>query len=454
MLFKGKNRIRYNYSRFGYTRGNGTVWHGGIDIEGVDDKTIHMPYYNGKSISGQVVTARIVTDHSNLTWQWGYYVCVKLDLNQTPDIVNYLYFCHNSKNLVSVGQKVKSGDALAIMGNTGNAAEANPPFEHCHFEVRQTATGIGLDPTAYAGFPNEVGTYENTKEPSEPATKEIKGIDVSKYQGNIDWNKVKEDGVEFAMLRLASSNNSGLYIDNTFEQNYNGAKSVGIPVGAYIYSYATTEQEQNKELTFALEALKGKTLEYPLALDIEDASLTKIGKTVLSSLVLRGLTIIDQKGYIPMLYTYTNYAKTYLDMTKFADHDLWIADYRGYNGYGACDMWQYASNGSVNGISGAVDMNICYKEYVKQETNPPSKPEQEEKPEESTPVSNLQELTIGPMSEENKEEFLEIIKNLLLNYSSKTTLKISPVSSGDAMKLWSKAKELGVTYQSKYIKEE
>ena len=276
----------------------------------------------------------------------------------------------------------------------------------------------------------------------------------SKYQGNIDWNKVKEAGVEFAMLRLASSNNSGLYIDNTFEQNYNGAKAVGIPVGAYIYSYATTEQEQNEELTFALEALKDKTLDYPLALDIEDASLTKIGKTALSNLVLRGLTIIDQKGYIPMLYTYTNYSKTYLDMTKFADYDLWIADYRGYNGYGACDMWQYASDGFVSGISGAVDMNICYKEYVKQNVETPDKPEQEDKPEEEISVSNLQKLVIGPMTEEKAKEFLEIINNLFLNYSSETTLKISPVSSGDAMKLWAKAKELEVSYQSEYIKEE
>ena len=63
-------------------------------------------------------------------------MCVELDAGQTPDAVNYLYFCHNARNLVSVGQRVKSGDALAVMGNTGNAALASPPFAHCHFEVR------------------------------------------------------------------------------------------------------------------------------------------------------------------------------------------------------------------------------------------------------------------------------------------------------------------------------
>ena len=159
MLFEGRNRVRYGYSRYGWTRNNGKTWHGGIDVEGLDNITIRMPGYNGKSISGKVITARIVTNHSNLTWEWGYYVCVQLDAAQTPDAINYLYFCHCAKLLVKVGQQVKTGDALAIMGNTGNAALASPPFAHCHFEVRAKATGRGLDPTAYAGLTNAAGTY-------------------------------------------------------------------------------------------------------------------------------------------------------------------------------------------------------------------------------------------------------------------------------------------------------
>ncbi len=166
-LFKGRMQMPYYYSCFGYTRGNGKTWHGGQDVVGLDSDTLLMPDYDGKSISGTVVTARKVDKSTgNLTWEWGWYVCVKLDDNQTPDAVNYLYFCHNSKNLVSVGQKVKSGDALAIMGNSGNAAEANPPIKHCHLEVRATATGKGLDPTHYSGCANRVGIYgENPVKP-------------------------------------------------------------------------------------------------------------------------------------------------------------------------------------------------------------------------------------------------------------------------------------------------
>ena len=121
-IFCGRVQLAYDYGRFGWTRGGGKVWHGGVDLIGVDDRTIRMPYYNGKKITGTVTRARIVTDKSNKTWEWGWYVCVRLDANQTPDAVNYLYFCHCASLLVRVGQRVASGDALAGMGRTGNAA--------------------------------------------------------------------------------------------------------------------------------------------------------------------------------------------------------------------------------------------------------------------------------------------------------------------------------------------
>ena len=115
-IFKGRVRVRDGYSRWGYTRNNGKGWHGGSDEEGLDSTTILMPDYKGKSISGRVITARKVDKSTgSKTWEWGWYVCVELDAGQTPDAVNYLYFCHNARNLVSVGQRVKSGDALAVI---------------------------------------------------------------------------------------------------------------------------------------------------------------------------------------------------------------------------------------------------------------------------------------------------------------------------------------------------
>ena len=100
-IFKGRVRVRYGYSRWGYTRNNGKGWHGGSDEEGLDSTTIRMPDYKGKSISGRVVTARKVDRSTgSKTWEWGWYVCVELDAGQTPDAVNYLYFCHNARKNV------------------------------------------------------------------------------------------------------------------------------------------------------------------------------------------------------------------------------------------------------------------------------------------------------------------------------------------------------------------
>ena len=79
-IFAGRTRIAYHYACFGFTRGGGHVWHGGLDLVGLDDTTVRMPYYKGKQITGRVTRARIVTDRQNRTWEWGWYVCVQLDL--------------------------------------------------------------------------------------------------------------------------------------------------------------------------------------------------------------------------------------------------------------------------------------------------------------------------------------------------------------------------------------
>lgn len=197
MLYTGRNLVKYDYSRYGYTRGGGKTWHGGLDIGGLDDVNIRMPGYNGKSISGTVVTARIVTDKSNKTWEWGWYVCVKLDANQTPDAVNYLYFCHCSKLLVKVGQKVKTGDVLAIVGQTGNAAGT---WTHCHLEVRATATGKGLDPTAYAGIPNKAGTYGEAPAPAAAKLQTITIGPVSQGDADAVYTVCKQRGLTDAGL--------------------------------------------------------------------------------------------------------------------------------------------------------------------------------------------------------------------------------------------------------------
>ena len=199
------------------------------------------------------------------------------------------------------------------------------------------------------------------------ATK-IKGIDVSRYQGNIDWQKVKNAGIKFAMLKTVSTNNSefgGLYIDPYFERNYAECKRLGIPVGVYYYTYAQTKEYADKELALFKKAIAGKQFEYPLVVDVEDNLLKPISKAALTDLVEYAVKTIESWGCYAMVYTYLSYSNTELDMDRLAKYDLWIAHYSSVCGYKkAHGMWQYSSSGKVNGVSGDCDMNYAYKDYA------------------------------------------------------------------------------------------
>lgn len=281
-------------------------------------------------------------------------------------------YAHLSKICVKKGEKVKEGQVIGYSGATGNVQGA-----HLHFEVRWN--GSRRNPLCWldddftkadsavrlwaSSSEHSVVVPAADKKPAATTNVKLKGIDVSKYQCNIDWAKVADDGVQFAMIRAVSTNNSGIYVDPYFEKNYAGAKAAGIPVGAYFYTYATDEEQQNEELSVLLKAFEGKIFEYPIAVDVEDKSLAAIGKDRITALTKRAMDVLCQKGYLPMLYTYTNFTPN-LDMNTFADYDVWIADYRGACGYsGHYDMWQYSSSGAVNGISGRVDMNWAYKDF-------------------------------------------------------------------------------------------
>ena len=197
------------------------------------------------------------------------------------------------------------------------------------------------------------------------ATK-IKGIDVSRYQGNIDWEKVKADGVKFAILKTVSTNKSfgGIYIDPYFERNYAECKRLGIPVGVYYYTYAQNRATADAELAMFKKAVAGKTFEYPLIVDVEDNLLKPISKAALTDLIEYAVKTIESWGCYAMVYTYLSYSNTELDMDRLAKYDLWIAHYSSVCGYKkAHGMWQYSSKGSVKGVSGNCDMNWAYKNY-------------------------------------------------------------------------------------------
>ena len=189
-------------------------------------------------------------------------------------------------------------------------------------------------------------------------------IDVSRYQGNIDWNQIVGN-VGGAMLKTVSTNKSfgGIYIDQMFERNYAECKRLGIPVGAYYYTYAQDAAAVQAELAKLREALAGKTFNLPIAVDVEDNKLKPLSADALTDLVIAAADAIESWGLYAMVYTYTYYSQTELNMDRLAAYDLWIADYRGTRPTRKHGMWQYTSKGSLPGISGNVDKNHVYKDY-------------------------------------------------------------------------------------------
>ena len=191
------------------------------------------------------------------------------------------------------------------------------------------------------------------------------GIDVSQYQGLINWPAVAASGKKFAMIRALGN---GVSVDPFFYQNVRGAKNAGLKVGVYYYTYAINEAEVRGEIEIVRNAMallekEGYRFDYPIAVDIESNKyVNKLSTADRTHLVNYACTILYQLGYYPVVYTFTNYAINSLYMNQLASYDLWLADYRGYMGHPA-HMWQYSSKGSVSGISGSCDLNISYKDY-------------------------------------------------------------------------------------------
>ena len=189
-------------------------------------------------------------------------------------------------------------------------------------------------------------------------------MDVSRWQGNIDWKKVKASGkIDGVMLRVLGSKGGKPYVDPAFERNYAACTARGIPVGGYYYTCAVTPRQTAEELAALRAALEGKTFQYPLAIDVESAGLRVLAPEVLAARVAEAAAQLEAWNLYAMVYTYTNFADTALDMAALAAYDLWIADYRGTRPTRKHGMWQYTSKGRVAGIDGPVDLSHAYKDY-------------------------------------------------------------------------------------------
>lgn len=193
--------------------------------------------------------------------------------------------------------------------------------------------------------------------------KMFNGIDVSKWQGDIDWQKVRKAGVQFAMLRDGFGRYAG-QADETFEKNYQNAKAAGLFVGAYHYSYAKNVQQARAEAEYCLSLLKGKVFDFPICYDVEDETQKSLTKDEISDIVSAFCETLEKAGYYVSVYMNLSWLNTKLREDVFQKYDIWLAHWVKETTFAkSYGIWQYASDGTVDGIKGRVDMNFAYKNY-------------------------------------------------------------------------------------------
>ena len=197
---------------------------------------------------------------------------------------------------------------------------------------------------------------------------------MSEFQGEIDWNVVKESGIEFAIIRLGYRGYGAegrLVLDERFEQNIKGAQAAGLKTGVYFFSQAVSDKEAKEEAEFVLQTLEGRKLELPVVFDTEEikgdtARTDENTREQFTDNCIIFCDRIEEAGYETMIYANMKWMAFTLYMEELTGYDIWYADYENTP---QCpydfSVWQYSESGSVPGIEGAVDLNVWFQEEEK-----------------------------------------------------------------------------------------
>ena len=259
---------------------------------------------------------------------------------------------------------------------TGNYDISVPGTYYLKYEIKDSSNNITnkdltLDVvTSYEGGSSSGGDYEYTYTLFDDIQEKYKdedvmlGIDVSVWQGDIDFKKVKEDGAEFVIMRMAYSGgvDDEIGLDRYFEQNIKKAKEAGLKVGVYVYTSASSTEEAISQAKFIKKHLKKTKLDFPIAYDFEewsDFNNLKMNSHDLLERVNEYNSILKEDGYKMMIYG----SKWYLENVWLPnDYDTWLAHYTDKTDYqGEYILWQLCSDGLIDGIDGYVDFDIYYK---------------------------------------------------------------------------------------------
>lgn len=188
-----------------------------------------------------------------------------------------------------------------------------------------------------------------------------KGIDVSYSQGDINWNRVSENSVDFAMVRATYGSNG---TDEMFVKNISDIKNTDIHPGAYHYCYAMNAKEAVDEALHFIDTIKPFVLHYPAALDIEEKSIAQLGKKTVTDIIIAFIQTLKEHKYYPILYVSLDWIRNYIDMDRISGLDIWLSDPGSKMRYTKnVTIWQYSLKGTVPGINGAVGLNMSFKDY-------------------------------------------------------------------------------------------
>lgn len=255
------------------------------------------------------------------------------------------------------GQPISSKVVCCKAQDIGSSGIANitAAYQYTHVDVRSGKKWYGDEVHGNSTVTDDFYKYFGGED--------MKGIDVSVHNGDIDWGKVKADGIDFAILR-AGYGRLVSQKDERFEQNYAGAKAVGLPIGAYWYSYAMTPEEAELEADVFLSVIKGKQFEMPVYFDLEEKKQFDLGKEQVSAIMRAFLKKVESAGYFVGLYGSASSLTTHTADDIKSWYTIWLAHWVDQTNYsGAYGIWQHSEKGKVAGINGNVDLDICYKDF-------------------------------------------------------------------------------------------
>ena len=191
----------------------------------------------------------------------------------------------------------------------------------------------------------------------------VTAIDVSYCQTGVDYNKVKNSGIDAVIIR-AGFGKETYQKDSEFETHYRNAKKAGLAVGVYWYSYAYSVAEAKQEAKVCLACIKGKTLELPVYYDLEESGQTRLGMSALTNIAIAFCDAIKSGGYRAGVYSNLNWLNNHLDYERLrSKYSIWLAQWSS-NPSKSCDIWQNADNGRINGIDGNVDTDVIINNNI------------------------------------------------------------------------------------------